>query len=123
MANNIGIRLVQGIDVLDIAKKDKVFVSCSSEDKEFLSLLRVIAQNSPAVDPMTDVSCVSYSGSKILVLKGGFPINFDRTPSCVPARDIELTRGLLLGAVYKRLQLQENQLVMVLLLTALHINN
>ena len=90
--------ITQGINFLDIAKKDKVFISCSSEDKEFLSLLRRIAHNGALIDPMSDVSCVSNSGSKILILKGGFPINFDRTPSSVPANDIELTRGLLLGA-------------------------
>ena len=91
--------ITQGIDVLELATGDKTFISCTSEDKEFLSLLKVIASVSrEPFDPLKDISYTTERGKRILILAGGFPINFDKKPWSVPANDIEITRGLLFGA-------------------------
>ncbi|KYQ92837.1 hypothetical protein DLAC_05421 [Tieghemostelium lacteum] len=90
--------ITKGIDVLSLVKQDKVFVSCSSEDKEFNSLLRAISYGAMYVDTLSDIVFSSHNRSKITVLRGGFPFNFDRTPFSVPAKSIEVTRGLLLAA-------------------------
>lgn len=87
-----------GIDVPSLTKKHKIFISCSSEDKEFFSLLNFIAYQDPRYfAPLSDISYQTPDGSKILILQYGFPVNFDRTPSNVPANKIEITQGLLLG--------------------------
>jgi len=91
--------ITEGIDVLSIVKKEKRFISCTSEDKEFKSLLRLMSsKHAVAVDTLSDIVCLSHNDSKIIVAQGGFPFNFDRKPWNVPARDIEVTQGLLLGA-------------------------
>ena len=57
--------------MLGIVKKDSVFISCTSEDKEFRSLLRAVAnQNVVYVDTLSDIVCLSRNGSKILILQG-----------------------------------------------------
>jgi S-adenosylhomocysteine hydrolase len=90
--------ITQGINVLEITKTDKLFISCTSEDKEFLSLLKSIAkQNIISIDTLSNITCLTPSKSKITIASGGFPINFDRKPGNVPAHDIEVTQGLLLG--------------------------
>lgn len=91
--------ITEGIDVFGIATTDKIFISCTSEDKEFLSLLKKIANVSySGFDPLGDILYTTECGGKISILSGGFPINFDRKPWNVPASDIEVTQGLLFGA-------------------------
>ncbi len=78
---------------------DKVFISCTSEDREFLSLLQKIGSISQeSFSPLEDILFTTESGCKILVVAGGFPVNFDRTPYSVLSHDIEITRALLFGA-------------------------
>jgi len=92
--------ITEGLDILSIVKKNKVFVSCTSEDKEFRDLLLKIGQNNNYIgeEVLSDITYLSKNKSKITILQGGFPFNFDRNPWNVPAEDIEVTQGLLLGA-------------------------
>ncbi|HEV2613255.1 MAG TPA: NAD(P)-dependent oxidoreductase [Gammaproteobacteria bacterium] len=86
------------VDLLKLIKKDKTFISCTSEDKEFKTLLRSIgSQSIVPIDTLSDIVCYTKNGRTITVLQGGFPINFDRNPWNVPANSIEVTQGLLLG--------------------------
>lgn len=88
-------------EILDVVKSDKYFISCTSEDKEFLTLLKMVAERGQygnAQDPFDDVSCLSNSGHLITIKGGGYPYNFDRQPYNVPAQDIALTQGLMFGA-------------------------
>jgi hypothetical protein len=84
----------------------KILISCSSEDQEFRSLLQHIAKtlNGPAPDPLSSFT-FGFPGSdlNLTLLRGGFPSNFDGARESVNAGDIELTRGLLLGAVIQAL--------------------
>jgi hypothetical protein len=80
----------------------RVFISCSSGDIEFNELLREIGRHSPQlqIDPLATLqTAFPTSRLQITVVRGGFPANFDRTTESVPSRDIQLTRGLLLGAL------------------------
>jgi|GEM_PF-1600716 len=88
-----------GIDIPSIIKKDKIFISCTSEDKEFRSLLKFIStQGIGYFDSLSDITCLTRNGRKILIVQGGFPVNFNRKPCNVPADKIEVTQGLLLGS-------------------------
>jgi hypothetical protein len=88
----------------------RVLASCSSEDVEFQSLLRMYGV--PVVDRVahvvSDVNCL-IGARGITVLRGGYPVNFDGTPDSVPAEDIQLTRGLLLGAIFQAVLLSKAQ--------------
>jgi hypothetical protein len=79
---------------------DKIFFSCSSEDRECLTLLQYATQKSSFLkNSALDISFLNTLGKKITIVNGGLPINFDKSPECVPANDIQLTRGLLLGGI------------------------
>jgi S-adenosylhomocysteine hydrolase len=96
-----GTDITKGIDIPKSTTTDKIFISCSSEDKEFLSLLKMIAQRSIAeLDPLENIVCrTKNKKNRITILKGGFPINFNRQENCDPVSSIQLTRGLLFGGV------------------------
>lgn len=78
---------------------NKILASCSSHDQEFASPLRAYGARNPMDHPLRDVACPLTSGGELLILRGGFPINFDGTRESVPAADIQMTRGLLLAGV------------------------
>ena len=83
-----------------LAPKNKTLISCSSEDKEFLSLLQIVSQKSSLIfDPLDDIEYKTEFGASIHLLRGGFPVNFDASGESVPAKDIQLTRSLVLAAV------------------------
>lgn len=85
------------IDIPGVVKKDKIFISCTSEDKEFRSFLSTITYSIGLLDSLSNITAITQNGRKILAIQGGFPINFDRKPWNVPAHKIEVTQGLLLG--------------------------
>lgn len=83
-----------------LSSKNKTLISCSSEDKEFLSLLQMVNQKSSNLfDPLDDIEYKTEFGATIHLLRGGFPVNFDASGESVPAKDIQLTRSLVLAAV------------------------
>ncbi len=93
------------IEQLRIAPHDKTLVSCSSEDKEFLSLLCFIDKQKPSISDLLDtLEYHSELGATIRVLRGGFPANFDSSGESVPANEIQLTRALVVGAVLQSAQ-------------------
>jgi S-adenosylhomocysteine hydrolase len=74
----------------------KWFISCSSSDIEFKSLLK--SKNAILTLPYDKFSTVHIRTNSQLpakVLNGGFPVNFDRTAESVPLNEIQLTRGLM----------------------------
>lgn len=98
-----------GVDIFGSSAVDESWfsrcrslASCSSEDTEFRSLLRLCAaedgQSPLAVNE--DVVCM-VGNEEVRVMRGGFPVNFDGSPESVPAEDIQFTRGLLLAAVWQ----------------------
>jgi S-adenosylhomocysteine hydrolase len=84
----------------------KILASCSSGDYEFKTLLsyeyKFLFRDDKATNPLNDIE-IQYppanNSLEITILRGGFPVNFDGSPESVPSTDIQLTRGLLLGAV------------------------
>ena len=81
---------------------EKLLISCSSQDLEFRSaLLSLNDGNHPPVStrPLTSEVTVPLSEGKLRIQRGGFPVNFDGSRESVPAADIQMTRGLLLGAI------------------------
>ena len=94
--------ITKNIDVLQFVKQQCTFISCSSQDIEFLSLLKKINREGFIHHVNNNVSQLKYlseNNQEITVLENGFPINFDRTAECDPVNDMELTRALLLQGV------------------------
>lgn len=85
----------QELNILDSIEDNKFFVSCSSEDREFYSLIQLSKTKQKWLD---DVVVTMANTKKITILNGGFPINFDYHPESVPRNSIDLTRALLLAS-------------------------
>ncbi|MEM1036256.1 MAG: NAD(P)-binding domain-containing protein [Pseudomonadota bacterium] len=87
-----------------ILKEKKVFVSVSSGDVEFYKLKSLFFESN-AYDPESqyDIGSIpnlemQYGDGHILLLRNGFPINFDNSLFSVPLKDIQGTICLLLIA-------------------------
>lgn len=93
---------------LKLFKKDIILVSCSSEDKEFRTLLRNAKFSSQNL-PLENLKTKNKSGGEIKILKGGFPINFNNQQELEPIEDIYLTRLLLLGGLIQAVQIAQNK--------------
>ena len=95
------------LDHFRLSPNNKTLISCSSEDKEFLSLLRMIQQKdnmNTYINPLADIKYQTEMGATIHVLRGGFPVNFDNSEESVPAVDIQLTRALVIGSIIQATQ-------------------
>jgi hypothetical protein len=105
-------KLVYNVDVLigttgtDISSEfnfkddltnDIILISCSSEDKEYKTLLKSIDMKKHS--PFDDLVYHTETGDRITLLSGGFPINFDGGSYSVPLADIAITRALITGSV------------------------
>lgn len=104
-----------GVDIFGSSAVDESWfsrcrglASCSSEDTEFRSLLRLCAtdQGGGPLAVNEDVVC-NIGSAEVRVMRGGFPINFDGSPESVPAEDIQFTRGLLLAAVWQAVAMSQ----------------
>lgn len=94
-----------GLDVLDrhdlaSVTGRKIFVSCSSSDIEFRSVLAKL----PAIERFGHVQGW-VGGLHCTVLNGGFPINFDRIREWELPEEILLTRMLILEGLEQALPL------------------
>ena len=90
---------------------EKVLISCSSQDLEFRSALVSLNDGKQAPVSQRQLTCevtVPLSEGKLRILRGGFPVNFDGSRESVPAADIQMTRGLLLGAILQAASLIES---------------
>ena len=89
--------VTQGFDVNNPILSNKTFISCSSGDNEFKSLLK--NRHQIYTDLLADLEIQQDNGEIITILAGGFPINLDTSGYSVKACDIQLTRALLLAAL------------------------
>jgi S-adenosylhomocysteine hydrolase len=82
----------------------KTLISCSSQDVEFKSLLTIIRDNTfkDIVNVLDHIEFPVKNGI-IRIFRGGYPVNLDNSGESVPAQDIQLTRGLLLGGIIQAL--------------------
>lgn len=99
--------ITKSIDFIRLSPKDKTFISCSSEDKEFLSLLQLVQckhNGKVAATPLNDIEYKNEMGAIIHILRGGFPINFDESGESVSPQKIQLTRALVLAGVLQALE-------------------
>lgn len=82
---------------LDLLNKEKTFISCSSQDKEFRTLLKLFNQHHCDYRNVLDNLDCTLNSQSVHIIRGGFPANLDNSGESVSAIDIQLTRGLLLG--------------------------
>ena len=86
---------------IDSLEDCKTFISCSSEDKEFRNLITKKIGHRECIHEVHHLQDLSLKlpHANLTILRGGFPINFDGNLESVPSDEIQVTRGLLLGAV------------------------
>lgn len=83
---------------LTLIDKNKAFISCSSQDVEFRTLLRAIsAEYTHSLTSFHNIKFGLKEGVVLEIVKRGYPVNFDLSGESVPAENIQMTRGLLLG--------------------------
>lgn len=102
----------ESFDPLSLNGHDRIVVSVSSEDKEYKSFLKAIANKNTIldIDPLSTIRCYTKSGNIIEILYGGFPVNFlnsHKKPFNVPAVRIALTQALLFTAVMQTIEQME----------------
>jgi len=79
-------------------KKNVILVSASSSDREFESYK--IRKN----HPKTVNTHKDFHVNDVILLNGGFPLNFDGNKVCVPLEEIQLTEALMYIAAVKPLR-------------------
>jgi len=87
---------------------ERLLISCSSQDVEFRSILLSLNDGNQELvsrQQLTSEVTVPLGQGKLRILRGGFPVNFDGSRESVPAADIQMTRGLLLGAILQAVSL------------------
>lgn len=90
--------LLEGQTWIEELSGDKLLASCSSHDIEFRTLLRRVPCDGTTTYPVRNVE-VPVGRARLRILRGGTPVNFDGSLESVPAADIALTRGLILGGL------------------------
>jgi hypothetical protein len=95
--------------VLSNIKQNRHFVSCSSRDIEFLDLLRLGTIEKPAPVDVFGRMEIGLGEQTHIVENGGFPINFDRTKEQEGAKEIVLTRALVLAGILQAMCVKINQ--------------
>jgi hypothetical protein len=86
-------------------KGRKIFASASSEDIELSSLLRCTGHDEVGIDGQSiDCKRVQQGDAEAVVLRGGYPINFDGGIHSVHPAEIQLTRALLLLGIAQGLE-------------------
>lgn len=99
--------IFKGLNVREIVRLPKTFVSCSSEDVEFLSLLEELARQKVRQEPFQTINCHSLTGHSIRLVRGGYPFNFDGSLYSMTAEDSTFTLGLMLGGfIQSRMSMQ-----------------
>jgi hypothetical protein len=93
----------KSLDMFKHIPLPKILISCSSKDIEFLSLILEVQKERRGgsfnpLDPIVHKNGWKYP---LLILRGGFPINFDNTVESVPSNNIQLVRGMLLQSIYQ----------------------
>lgn len=92
--------------VLDKAQGEKHLVSASSADVEFYSVLNRAGFPS---DSFEDIAFESHKGLTLIVMNGGYPINFNRTKEIEKAEDMQLTRTLLFAGFVEALEISKKE--------------
>src|SRR3990167_1390589 len=91
-------------NILFLKKKRQVVMSAASEDREFRTLLERIqaATKVPGVTPnsLKDIRFMTRGGTELLILRGGFPVNFDNSKHSVVPEEIWPTRAGILSSFF-----------------------
>jgi hypothetical protein len=92
---------------------ERLLISCSSQDMEFRSILLSLNDGNHELGSppqLTSEVTIPLAQGELRILRGGFPVNFDGSRESVPATDIQMTRGLLLGSILQAVSLIRNGL-------------
>lgn len=92
--------------VLDKSKGEKYFISASSADVEFYSILNRAGFPS---DSFETISFEPHKGLVMKIINGGYPINFNRKHEIESAEDMQLTRTLLFAGFVEALEVPKKE--------------
>ncbi|MFA5993869.1 MAG: methyltransferase [Parcubacteria group bacterium] len=92
--------------VLDKSMGEKYFLSASSADVEFYSILN---RAGFPVDNFETVSFQPHAGLTLKIVNGGYPINFNRKKEIEAAEDMQLTRTLLFAGFVEALEVSKKE--------------
>lgn len=103
MANNL--------KAFELMRSPKIFISCSSKDVEFRTLLAYIqkCQKGKYINPLEDIEFQNGFKAPLKIIRGGTPINFDNSEESVPASKIQLVRGLKAIAILQAFDMLQYQ--------------
>ncbi len=89
----------------------RLLASCSSEDIEFRSVLKLVHwdEDRKPLSPRT----VQFRRGSLQILRGGFPANFTGTKNSGPVSLIQVTRALLLAGVIQAAVLRSSKVLPV----------
>lgn len=99
-----------GRDVSDLSwilntNQDKLLISASSGDVEFLSLIKTFSGQNKQYYPLNTLRIEVERNAAISIFRGGTVANFDGSPHSAPTNEIQLTRGLLYAAFVQACEL------------------
>ncbi len=92
-----------GCDWIERIERRHHLISCSSEDREFRTLLSRSQRQITTLEDLLSTRVVHVGSGVFEIARGGFPVNFDGTPESVPSAEIQLTRFLLFAALAEAL--------------------
>lgn len=97
---------ISDLDWLENSRGNKVLISVSSGDIEFNRLLRACKpyMTETLQSPLQVLRLKTRQGHILEILRGGMVANFTGQPDSSPGEIIQITRGLLLGAVLQLLR-------------------
>lgn len=84
------------IDAFELIRKNKIFISCSSENREFKSLLDQLEVER---NVNSDMILYSNNGNEFLCVNGAFPVNFTHAENSGSGESFQLTSALLLSSL------------------------
>lgn len=103
-----GVDIFAQVDFPTQHKSGLVLCSCSSEDVEFLQLLRRVQNPSICAGwPSPDLQ-ISGRLDPVTIVRGGYPVNFDSTDESVPSEDIQITTALIFAGIVTAAKLCQN---------------
>lgn len=87
-------------------RRDKVFLSASSEDIEWLTIIQYMRRGSHFLfDPFSNLIYSNGDNITLTVAHSGLPINFNGQEESLAANQIDLTRALMFSAVLQAIKL------------------
>ena len=93
------------ISLSSFTKEVTTLVSCSSEDIEFSKILKTLQVTAEIDNYYSSPDLLfEHKNAKILLLNSGYPVNFRNDCELEPIHEIQITRSLILAAIFQAVE-------------------